>query len=124
MKAQIESGKEYNPETAQHLRPRDFHFEAHGESFRYTLQIPEYILARLDSEVMDRMNDYMTDYCSKVVIEALRGGYVHTDSGRTQMTTDAGKHLKNYLWERFSISQEQSGFDCWQVAPSLQEVRA
>ncbi len=118
----VEQGKEYNPETAQDLRPRDFRFDAYGETFKYTLEIPEYILARLDSEVMDKLYDYMERYAGSVVIEAIRGGYLTTDSGRKQMVRDVGAHLKQYIWERFSIKQEASGNDCWEVAPSLQRV--
>ena len=118
----IEAGREYNPETAAALRPRDFHFVAHGEAFRFTLQIPEYILARLDSTIMDKLNDYMSSYCARIVIDAIRGGYLHTDEGRKRMRSDVGAHLRNYIWERFSITQEEKGNECWQVAPSLQRV--
>ena len=120
----VESGREYNPETAADLRPRDFAFESCGLQFRYRLEIPEYILARLDSAVMDQLYDYMRGYASTVVTDALKGGYFNSDSGRKRMTTDVGLHLKNYIWERFSISQEKAGQGCWQVAPSLQKVHA
>ena len=118
----IEQGKEYNPETASHLREREFRFEAFGTSFRYVLQIPEYILARLDSAVMDKLHLYMTGYCERVVTDAMRGGYLLTEPGKLRMLEDVRKHLSNYIWERFSMTQEQAGHDCWQVAPSLQEV--
>jgi hypothetical protein len=118
-----EQGREYNPETAMDLRPRKFSFDAFGEVFQFTLQIPEYVLARLDSEVMGRLYEYMQKYAENVVIEAMRGGYLTTDSGRKTMSRDVATHLKNYIWERFSISQEKAGHECWEVAPSMQEVR-
>ena len=120
----VEQGREYNPETAQDLRPRAFQFRAHGEEFRYTLQIPEYILARLDSGVMDKLQEYMTGYCERLVIDAIRGGYLHLDTPRRAIARDVGQHLKNYIWERFSITQERAGNDCWQTAPTLQKVHA
>jgi hypothetical protein len=120
----IESGKEYNPDTARDLRPRTFHLEGCGESFRYTLQVPEYILRRLDSAMTDRLQEYMTGYIGRKVTEALQGGYMFSDSGRAVLRADVGLHLKNYLWERFSISQEEEGNGCFQVAPSLQRVHA
>lgn len=119
----IEDGKEYNPETAANLRPKSFQFQALGESFRYELQIPEYILRRLNSAILDRLQEYMDGYAGRVVSDALKGGYAFTESGRGRMALDVGLHLKNYLWERFSQTQETAGYDCWQVAPTLQEVR-
>lgn len=120
----VEQGKEYNPETAADLRARSFQFQALGETFQFTLQIPEYINRRLSSAILDRLHEYMDGYAVRVVTDALRGGYAFTDAGRGRMATDVGLHLKNYIWERFSITQEAAGFDCWQVAPSLQVVRA
>ena len=117
-----EGGKEYNPETAQHLRPKRFDFVTCGETFSYELQIPQYILDRLNSEILDRLYGYMHGYTTRVVTDAIRGGYLTTDAGRAAMRKDVGQHLRNYLWERFSITQEQKGYDAWQVAPSLQEV--
>ncbi len=38
------------------------------------------------------------------------------------MRSDVGKHFRNYIWERFSIAQEQAGQECWATAPTLQEV--
>jgi hypothetical protein len=118
----IEQGVEYNPETAKDLRPRRFTFATCGEEFSYELQIPEYILARLDSCIMDGLNDYMNKYATEVVVEAIRGGYLTTESGRAQMRRDVVTHLKNYIWERFSITQEEAGNQVWQTAPTLQKV--
>jgi hypothetical protein len=115
-------GAEYNPETARDLRPRDFTFEAHCEVFRCTLQIPEYVLRRLDSEVMDKLHKHMESHCKTVVEDAMRGGYLHTVQGRKAMERDVGTHLKNYIWERFEITQQKAGQDRWQTAPSLQEM--
>jgi hypothetical protein len=118
-----ESGVEYNPETASYLRPRDFSFSGYGVVFRFTLQIPEYITIRLDdSGAKDKLHDHMNAHCCAVVETALKGGYVHTDQGEAAMRADVGKHLKNYIWERFSISQETAGESCWQTAPTLQRV--
>jgi hypothetical protein len=118
-----EYGVEYNPETASHLRPKDFSFGAFGFAFRYTLQIPEYILKRLESSaVMDKLYDHMNAHCSGVVAEAIKGGYIHTRDGEHRMRVDVGKHLRNYIWERFSIAQEDAGESCWQTSPTLQEV--
>ncbi len=119
----IEQGREYNPETARDLRDRKFEFVTCGETFRYTLRIPEYVLARLDSEAWDKLYDYMNRYATNVVCEAIRGGYLLSHEGRSAMAADVGKHLKNYIWERFSITQEKAGFDCWEVAPTMQDVR-
>jgi hypothetical protein len=118
-----EYGVEYNPETATDLRPRDFAFEAYGLGcFRFTLQIPAYILARLNSTVMDKLYDHMNAHCCGVVAEAMKGGYLHTPEGEARMRRDVGTHLRNYIWERFSIAQEQAGQQCWATAPTLQEV--
>src|SRR5579875_948223 len=119
----VEAGKEYNPETASDLRPRTFVFTAHGEQFRYELQVPEYILARLNTETLDRLHDYMNGYARRVVEDGLRGGYAFSEAGRKRMVADVGQHLKNYVWERFAKSQLREGNDCWLVAPSLQKVR-
>jgi hypothetical protein len=120
-----ESGIEYNPESASHLRPKDFSFDAYGYVFRFTLEIPEYILRRIESSaVMDKLCDHMSEHARAVVVAAMKGGYMHSDSGEATMRADVGKHLRNYIWERFSISQEEAGQACWQTAPSLQEVRA
>jgi hypothetical protein len=118
----IEQGREYNPETAKDLRPKLFAFNTWGMRFTYALEIPEYILARLDSTVMDKLQEYMNGYAEKVVNDAFKGGYYHTESGKATMRSDVGKHLRNYIWERFSITQEATGNQCWQVAPTLQEV--
>lgn len=120
----IEQGKEYNPETAANLRERKFEFVTCNETFRYTLQIPEYVLARLDSEALDKLYSYMNDYATHVISVALKGGFAFSEEARKRMRADVGQHLKNYIWERFSISQERAGFDCWQVAPSLQKVQS
>jgi hypothetical protein len=119
----VEAGREYNPETAKDLRPKRFTFVTCGETFSYELQIPEYILARLNhSEVMDKLYDYLHRYATNVVVEAIRGGYLTTPEGRTRMVKDVGDHLRNYIWERFSIKQQEAGNECWQVAPTLQKV--
>jgi len=118
-----ESGQEYNPETAMDLRRKDFLFSAAGHVFRYTLRIPDYILARLGGEVMDKLYIHMNGHASTVVTDAIHGGYFHTDQGRAVMRTDVGTHLRNYIWERFSIAQEAAGNECWQTAPTLQKVR-
>jgi hypothetical protein len=119
----VESGVEYNPETASDLRPKRFSFDCFGLSFAFTLDIPEYIVARLDSAAMDALYAHMESHCTSVVSDAVKGGYVHTDTGKAAMRRDIATHLRNYIWERFSISQEQAGQSCWQTAPSLQEVR-
>ena len=119
-----ESGVEYNPESASHLRPKRFTFAACDFVFHFTLDIPEYILRRLENAaVMDKLYDHMNAHALAVVASAMKGGYMHTDSGEATMREDVGKHLRNYIWERFSISQEEAGQACWQTAPSLQEVR-
>jgi hypothetical protein len=118
----VEAGREYNPETATDLRPCQFVFHAYGETFRYKLEIPEYILARLNSTVMDQLHEYMNGYAEKVVLGAMRQGFFASEQGRQAMLGDVGRHLRNYIWERFSITQEQAGNDCWQTAPTLQEV--
>jgi hypothetical protein len=119
----VQQGREYNPETARDLRPRAFHFVAHGQDFRTTLQIPAYILARLDdSRLSNELQDYMERYASRVVVEAIRGGYLFTDTGRASMRSDVAKHLRNYVWERFSITQQDAGHEAWQTAPTLQDV--
>ena len=115
-----EQGVTYNPETAKDLRKQAFHFQAHGLEFRFALEIPEYVLARLN---LSQVYEYMEGYCSRVVVDAMRGGYLLTPEGQRRMGTDVQLHTKNYVWERFSISQEQAGNDCWEVAPSLQNVR-
>jgi hypothetical protein len=117
-----EDGHEYNPETARDLRPKAFRFIAHGEEFRVDLQIPEYVLAVFDSELTARLQPYMENYCSTVVIDAMRGGYLHTDEGRKRMTHDVSTHLSNYIWERFTIKQEERGNESWETAPTLQRV--
>lgn len=120
-----EHGVEFNPETASHLRPKSFGFAAFGFVFNFTLQIPEYILHRLENRsVMDKLNDHMNAHAAGVVEEALKGGWVHTPEGEHRMRVDVGKHLRNYIWERFSIAQEAAGHSCWQTAPTLQEVRS
>jgi hypothetical protein len=118
----IEQGKEYNPETAQNLRPRRFSFEGASVGFSYELQIPEYILARLNSVELDKLQDHMNKYALEVVTKAIQGGYLFTDSGRAQMRKDVALQLKMYIYERFSVSQEQAGNASWQVPESLQEV--
>jgi hypothetical protein len=118
----VEQGKEYNPETATDLRPKRFEFHSCGFTFAYTVEIPAYVLVRLDSSELDRLYEYMHRYAAHVATEAIRGGYAHTDSGLATMRSDVGKHLKNYIWDRFSIAQERAGNDCWQTAPTLQEV--
>jgi hypothetical protein len=119
----VEAGIEYNPETAKDLRPKKFEFVTCGETFLFTLQIPEYILARISrSDVMDRLYGYMHEYATRVVTDAIRGGYLTTDSGRKRMTHDVGTHLKNYIWSRFSITQEFEGNQCFEVAPTLQRI--
>ena len=118
----VEFGKEYNPETAQDLRTREFVFAAWGTTFTIVLQIPEYILSRLDSTALDKLHDHMDRHCQTVVNDALKGGYLTTEQGKAAMYLDVTKQLKNYIWERFSVSQENAGNGCWQVAPSLQEV--
>ncbi len=105
------------------LRSKRFVIPACGQTFVYTLDIPEYILARFNSEVLDKLQTHMQEYAATVVTAAIRGGYLFTESGQTRMKKDVGLHLKNYVWERFSISQESAGNACWQVAPSLQKVR-
>jgi len=121
----FEEGVEYNPETARDLRPKDFRIDAFGVAFLYSLQIPEFILKRLaDSGVMDKLMEHMTEHAQTVVVDAMKGGYLHTDAGEAAMRRDVGKHLKNYIWERFSISQEKEGNERWQTAPTLQEVHA
>jgi hypothetical protein len=117
-----EHGQEYNPETAKDLRPKDFRFSAYGFWFRYTLQIPAYILERLDSATMDKLYDHMNAHCAGVVATAIKEGFFHSDQGRAVMRSGVATHLRNYIWERFSIAQEAEGNECWQTAPTLQEV--
>jgi hypothetical protein len=119
-----ESGVEYNPESATHLRPKDFSFGAFGIVFRYTLEIPEYILRRIEgAAVMDKLQDHMNAYAADVVVLAMKEGSYLGLPGEASMRRNVGKHLRNYIWERFSITQEQAGQACWQTAPTLQEVR-
>jgi hypothetical protein len=118
----VEQGREFNPETARDLRPKTFRFETCGERFYFTLEIPEYILARLDSAAMDRLNDYMGCYAGNVVVEAIRGGYLTTHQGRASMRRDVGSHLRDYIWNEFSKSQLEKGNEAWQTAPTLQKV--
>jgi hypothetical protein len=73
---------------------------------------------------MDKLYDHMNAHTMSVIAQAMKGGYVHTDEGQKVMRTDIGKHLRNYIWERFSITQEQAGEQCWQAAPTLQEVHS
>ncbi len=120
----IEAGQDYNPESAKDLRTERFHFHAHGTDFRFALEIPEYVLRRINrAEVRNELQEYMDGYCSRVVVEAMRGGYLLTPSGQENMGTNVQLHAREYIWERFSISQEHAGNDCWEVAPSLQNVR-
>ncbi len=117
-----EGNVEYNPETAQDLRPKSFRFDALGYVFRFRLEIPEYILHRLTTDVMDKLYDHMSAHCREVVTDAIRGGYLYSDQGEKTMRANVGSHLKNYIWERFSITQEKEGCERFQTAPSLQRV--
>jgi hypothetical protein len=73
---------------------------------------------------MDKLHDHMNAHASGVVAAAIKDGYFHSDQGRAVMRADVGTHLRNYIWERFSISQERAGNECWQTAPTLQEVHS
>ena len=119
-----EQGQEFNPETNCDLRDVPFSFEAHGIVFRFQLQVPEYIRQRVtaDSANRARIQDYMEGYSRGVVEDAMRRGYLHTDEGQRIMRRDVGTHLKNYLWERFSVAQEAAGNQCWQTSETLQQV--
>ena len=119
-----EYGCEYNPETARDLRKREFKFSAYGVDFAFGLLIPEYILGRLNSEILDKLYVHMNEHTAAVVETGIRAGCVHTEEGKKAMARDIGTHLKNYIWECFSITQEQAGQDCWETAPTLQEVPA